>query len=80
MGLDVSATISEYLEEQKDNSLSEFISLLKQYFKEGKLDHNCIRKVVLQRFEAKDKPAVFLGSLLLQMDNKEIYSIINEEL
>lgn len=82
MGLDVNATISEYVREHGENSngLRDFIDYLKQSFREGKLNHNSIRKVVLQRFEAKDQPAVFLGSLLLQMDNKDIYTVVNEQL
>lgn len=79
MGLDVRSTVLEYLNQQQENSLSDFIAFLKQSFKEGKLNHNSIRRAVLQRSKSNDQSAVYFGSLLLQMDNEDIYTILNEK-
>lgn len=78
--MDVKNTVSGYLEEHKNNRSNAFVEFIKRTFKEGKLDHNQIRRAVLQRFQAQDKNAVFFGSLLLQLDNKEIHELLNEKL
>jgi hypothetical protein len=78
--MDVKNTVSGYLEQQKDNGGNPFINFIKTSFREGRLDHNQIRRAVLQRFQAQDKTAVFFGSLLLQLDNKEIHDLLNEKL
>lgn len=78
--MDVKTTASGYLEEQRDNQANTFIEYLKRTFEEGTLDHNRIRRAVLQHFQAQDKSAVFFGSLLLQMDNKELNELLNEKL
>jgi len=79
MGLDIRNTVLEYLKKQQDNNLSDFVNYLKKSSNEGKLNHNSIRRVVLQRFQENDRSAVFFGSLLLQMDNEDIYTILNEK-
>ncbi|MBC7915447.1 MAG: hypothetical protein H7Y07_15150 [Pyrinomonadaceae bacterium] len=78
--MDVKNAVSGYLEENKNNRANAFVQAIKQAFKEGNLDHNKIRRAVLQRFQAQDKTAVFVGSLLLQLDHKEINEILNEKL
>lgn len=78
--MDVKNTVSGYLEEHKNNKTNAFIEYIKHAFKEGKLDHNHIRRAVLQRFQAQDKTAVFFGSLLLQLDKHEIHELLNEKL
>lgn len=78
--MDVKNTVSGYLEEHKNNRSNAFVEFIKRTFKEGKLDHNQIRRAVLQRFKAQDKAAVFFGSLLLQLDNDEIHELLNEKL
>ena len=78
--MDVKNTVSGYLEEHKNNRSNAFVEFIKRTFNEGKLDHNQIRRAVLQRFHAQDKTAVFFGSLLLQLDNKEIHELLNEKL
>jgi hypothetical protein len=76
--MDLKNTVSGYLEEHKDNCANTFITYIKQTYQEGKLDHNKIRRAVLQHFHAQDKAAVFFGSLLLQLDNKELHEVLNE--
>jgi hypothetical protein len=78
--MDLKNTVSGYLEEHKDNCTNTFITYIKRNYHEGKLDHNRIRRAVLQHFQAKDKAAVFFGSLLLQLDIKELHDILNEKL
>ena len=78
--MDVRNTVSGYLEEHKNNAGNAFIEFIKRSFKDGKLDHNQIRRAVLQRFQAQDKSAVFFGSLLLQLDNKELHELLTEKL
>lgn len=78
--MDVKTTISGYLDEHKNNRTNSFIDYIQQTFKEGKLDHNKIRRAVLQHFQAQDKTAVFFGSLLLQLNNDEINELLNEKL
>ncbi|MBC8053312.1 MAG: hypothetical protein H7Y13_09635 [Sphingobacteriaceae bacterium] len=78
--MDVKTTVSGYLEQNKDNGGNALIEFIKRSFNEGKLDHNQIRRAVLQRFQAQDKTAVFFGSLLLQLDKEEIHELLNEKL
>lgn len=78
--MDVKNAVSGYLEENKDNSGNPFIQFIRQSFDEGKLDRNKIRRAVLECFHAQDKNAVFFGSLLLQLDHKEVIDILNEKL
>jgi len=77
--MDLRNTVSGYLEEHKNNRANTFIAYIKQHYEEGKLDHNKIRRAVLQHFHAQDKAAVFFGSLLLQLDMKELHDILNEK-
>jgi hypothetical protein len=76
--MDIRYTISRYLEEHKNNGANAFINFIRRTFREGKIDRNQIRKGVLQ--QAQDKTAVYFGSLLLQLDNKEIRELLNEKL
>jgi len=78
--MDVKTTVSGYLEENKNNHSNAFIQFIQKAFNEGNLDHNKIRRGVLQCFQAQDKTAVFVGSLLLQLDNHEINELLNETL
>jgi hypothetical protein len=78
--MDVRSTLSGYIEENKNNGGNHFIQFIKQAFLEGNLDHNKIRRAVLQRFKEQDKTGVIVGSLLLQMDSKEINELLNEKL
>jgi hypothetical protein len=78
--MDVKNTVSGYIEENKNNRGNAFIQFIKKAFKEGSLDHNKIRRAVLQRVQAQDKTAVYVGSLLLQLDNKEINELLNDKL
>jgi hypothetical protein len=78
--MDAKYTVSKYIEEHKNNPGNSFLGYIRKTFEEGKLDHNIIRRAVLNRLQAKDKTSVFFGSLLLQLDNKEIHELLNEKL
>jgi hypothetical protein len=78
--MDARNTLSTYLEEHKNNGGNAFIEFIKRTFREGKLDRNQIRRGILQRLQAQDKTAVFFGSLLLQLDNKEMQELLSEKL
>jgi hypothetical protein len=78
--MDAKNTVSKYLEEHKNNPSNSFLGYIKKTFQEGKLDHNIIRRAVLNHLQAQDKTSVFFGSLLLQLDNKEIHDLLNEKL
>lgn len=71
--------VSGYLDEYK-NTRGKFISSIKKAFHQGKLDHNYIRKAVIECFEQHDKNAILFGSLLLQLDNDEIRELLHEKI
>ena len=79
---DVRSQITAYLGQGKKrkgkNGYNFFIKSLKRALCEGRLDHNHIRKIVLNISKAHDLNAVLLGSLLLQLDNDEIIALMKD--
>ena len=72
--------VSGYLDQNKNKRGNLFISSIKKAFQEGKLDHNSIRKAVIDCFKKQDKNAILFGSLLLQLDNDEIRELLREKM
>lgn len=78
--MDARLALSGYLEEQKNNYGNPFIQFIKKSFEEGNIDHNKIRRAVLECVHAQDKNGIFYGSLLMQLDRQEAIAILNEKL
>lgn len=70
---------SGYLEEYK-GSKSNFIPSIWKAFRDGRLDHNFIRKTVINCFNSNDQDAIILGALLLQLDNDDIGELLSNKL
>ncbi|WP_207428068.1 hypothetical protein [Pedobacter sp. SYSU D00535] len=78
--LEVKTQVSGYLEENKNKRGNRFIQYIKRAYFEGKLDHNHIRKAVIDCFKRHDKHAILMGSMLLQLDNDEINELLNDKM
>jgi len=80
---DVRSQVTAYLgqgRKRKGKNNDNFIKSLRVAFCEGRLDHNHIRKIILNISKAHDLNAVLLGSLLLQLDNDEIIALMKDYL
>ena len=77
---DVRSQVTAYLGQgrKRKGKNDNFIKSLRIAFCEGRLDHNQIRKIVLNISKAHDLNAVLLGSLLLQLDNDEIIALMKD--
>jgi hypothetical protein len=82
---DVRSQVTAYLgqgskRKGKKGKNDNFIKSLRSALFEGRLDHNHIRKIILNISKAHDLNAVLLGSLLLQLDNDEIIALMKDYL
>ena len=68
--------ILQKLEYKPGNKLLHYINTGR---KGERIDHNQIRKAVINCFKSHDKRAVVLGSLLLQLDNDEINELVKDK-
>ncbi len=79
---DVRSQVTAYLGQgsKRKGKNDNFIKSLRSALFEGRLDHNHIRKIILNISKAHDLNAVLLGSLLLQLDNDEIIALMKDYL
>ena len=69
--------LQKLINKRSDNFLHDMVA----FFRNGKLDHNHIRKAIISCCRsAGDKRAMLLGALLLQLDNEEIQELMKDNL